>query len=61
VAVNAEIAESAAGLLAMVRRLSEQCPIETIDRWLEEQRERAGRDRFCVVIPWFVASATKPR
>ncbi|MFO0560852.1 MAG: methyltransferase domain-containing protein [Polyangiales bacterium] len=47
-------------LLATVGRVSEPCPIETIDRWLDEQRERAARDRFCVVIPWFVASATKP-
>lgn len=48
-------------LLATVGRLSEPCPVETIDQWLDEQRERAEKDRFCVVIPWFVASATKPR
>lgn len=46
-------------LLATLARVMEPVPSETVERWIDEQRERAKRGRFCVVMPWFVASATR--
>lgn len=45
-------------LLATIGRVTDALPNETVDRWLDEQQTRARNGRFCVVLPWFVASAT---
>lgn len=44
--------------LAEPARTSGAVSRDQADRWLAEQRRRAGTDRFLVAVPFFVAAAT---
>lgn len=46
-------------LLADLGRILEPVPSDAIDAWHREQRERAERDAFCVMIPWVISTAVK--
>ncbi len=46
-------------LLAALGAVFEPAPREALDRWIDEQRSRGERGRFCAVLPWVVATATR--
>jgi SAM-dependent methyltransferase len=46
-------------LLADLGRVLEPVEADVVDAWRREQRERAEKGAFCVMIPWVVAMAVK--